>query len=195
MESRQSRKQGKAVPWVSLLAALLPAWRSVAAVLLVVLVLVPYASGAFLFAGRGGPNCGMQCCKGSKVCFCRRPDKHGRQGGPGWSASSKCPEGCAQLPAVSRTAAPSLVALRVGVSPIFHVSPVPFPAVPPRISSETRSALFERPPPTLQVLYRVMLRFCEKPLPYGRGSIRSRAKRAPRQQAVSRWDRISRLET
>jgi hypothetical protein len=121
-------------------------WKAVARLLLV-LLLVPYGSGAFLLAGREGPGCGMPCCKGSKVCSCRRSDKHGRRDGPGWIAASKCPEGCGQLPAVSRAAAASLVAAWVRVSPVVSVSHVRIAALSPRVSSETRFALFERPPP------------------------------------------------
>jgi hypothetical protein len=119
-------------------------WEAVARLLLV-LLLVPYGSGAFLLAGREGPGCGMSCCKGSKVCSCRRSAKHGQ----GWIAASKCPEGCGQLPAVSRAAAASLVAAWVRVSPVVTVSHVRIAALSPRASSETRFALFERPPPTV----------------------------------------------
>lgn len=148
LENRQRRNRWKDLPWASLLAKLLPGWRSAAAGLLLIPLLVPYASGAFVLAGREGPSCGMACCKGSKVCSCRRLDRRGHHAGPGWDSSSKCPEGCGQLPAVSGAAA-SIVVASVGVSPVLHVSRVRTLDVSPRLSSESGFVLFERPPPTL----------------------------------------------
>src|ERR1039458_2717473 len=60
-------------------------WEAVARLLLV-LLLVPYGSGAFLLAGREGPGCGMSCCKGSKVCSCRRSRSEERRAGKEWRA-------------------------------------------------------------------------------------------------------------
>jgi hypothetical protein len=142
-----SRNRRKSLPWASLLAEIFPARRSAAVGVLLALLLVPYASGWFLLAEREAPSCGMACCKGSKVCSCRRPARNIRQNGPGWTASSKCPEGCGQLPAVSGSAGPSLVAAWVGVGPVLPASPMRIAAAPPRESFEARFALFERPPP------------------------------------------------
>ena len=113
----------------------------------IVLLLFPYASGSFLLAERAGPGCGMPCCKGSKVCSCRRLAGNTRQDGPGWVSSSKCPEACGQLPAAFRSAGKSLVAAGVGVVPLLPAHPMRIAAAPTRGYSETRYALFERPPP------------------------------------------------
>lgn len=142
--NRQRRKGG---PRASFLAALLSTWRSAAAELLVLLLLIPYGSGLLLLAGNGTSSCGMRCCKRSKACSCRRSDKTAYPDGPGWIASSKCPGGCGQLPAVSASAAASLVVSRVEVSPIIPLSRVRPQAAPRRGFSETGFASCARPPP------------------------------------------------
>jgi len=144
LKVRRWRQRAKGVPWASFLATLLPAWRSAAAALLLLVFLIPYGYGLAGLAEGQRPACGLPCCKGSKVC-CRRSDVH--QDGPGFVASSKCPGGCEQFPASSGRLSASLIASRVEVTPVVPVSRLRIPAGSPRGSSETGFALFERPPP------------------------------------------------
>jgi hypothetical protein len=139
----------KGLRWLSLCALLLPKWRSAASVLGLLLLLLPYGSGFLLLAASQGPSCGMQCCKRSKVCCCGKSDKHARHDGPSWVGSSKCPGGCGQLPAVPGTAAASLAAARIEVSPVLPLSHVRISPSSPRDSSGAAFALFERPPPSV----------------------------------------------
>jgi hypothetical protein len=147
LEGQHWRQRAKDLKWASFLATLLPAWRSAAAALLLLVFLIPYGFGLAALAEREKPACGMQCCKGSKASCCRRSSKNANQAGPGWIASSKCPCGCEQLPAASGTLSASLVASRIEVTPIGPVSRLRISAGSPRGSSEAGFALFERPPP------------------------------------------------
>lgn len=149
LKRRQWRRRGKGVPWASFLATLLSIWRSAAAGLLLLFLLIPYGAGLLLLAGNERSSCGMPCCNRSKVRCCRKSNKNAHRDGPGWIASSKCPGGCGQLPAVSESAAASLVTARVEVRPIVPVSHVRIQAASPRGSSEIGFALAERPPPSI----------------------------------------------
>ena len=143
------RQRGTGVPGASLLAALLPVWRSAVADLLLLFLLIPYGAALLPLAETGSSGCGMPRCMRSKVCCCRRSDRNARRRGPGWTASSRCPGGCGQLPAVPATGVASLAAARVEIRPIIPVSHVRIQAVSPRRSPETGFALFERPPPSI----------------------------------------------
>ena len=149
LEGRELRRHEKGLRWASFLATLLPGWRSAASGLVLLLLLIPYGFGFLLLAASQGPSCGMQCCKRSKVCCCGKSDKHPRQDGPSRVGSSKCPGGCGQLPAVPGTAAASLAAVRIEVSPVLPWSHVRISTVSPRESSGTAFALFARPPPNV----------------------------------------------
>ena len=143
------QQRGKGVSRVSSLATPLSTWRSAPAGLLVLLLLIPYVSGLLLLARSEMSSCGMQCCKRPKACCCRRSDKTAYRDGPGWIASSQCPGGCEQLPAVSPTAAASLVAARVELSPIIPLSRVRPQAAPRHGFFETGFASCARPPPAI----------------------------------------------
>ena len=143
------RQQSKGVPRASFPIMLLPTWRSAAAVLLTLLLLIPCVSGLLLLAGSETSSCGMQCCKRSKVCPCRRSDNNAHRTGRGWTASSKCPGGCGQLPAMPRTTVANLAVARIAIRPIVPVSHLRIQAASLRGSSETGFVLFERPPPSI----------------------------------------------
>jgi len=149
LQGRQWRRWRKGVTCASFFGALSSTWRSAAAGLLLLLLLISYGAGLLPLAGSARSSCGMQCCKRPKVCHCRRVDKIPHPGGPGWTVSSKCPGGCGQVATVSATAAASLVVARVAVRPIVPVSRLRIQALPPRGSSGVGFALFERPPPSI----------------------------------------------
>jgi hypothetical protein len=144
---RWQRKKG--LRWATFLATLLPGWRSGASGLVLLLLLIPYGFGFLLLAASPGPSCGMQCCKRSKACCCGKSDRHARHDGPSWVGSSNCPGGCGQLPAVPGTAAASLAAARIEVSPVLSLSNLRVSPVSPRDPSDTAFALFQRPPPNV----------------------------------------------
>jgi len=147
LAGQHRRQRGKALRQRSSLATLLSAWRSATMGLLLLLLLAPYGSALLLLTGPESSSCGMQCCKRSKVCCCRKASKNARQGGPGWTSTAKCPGGCGQLPNVSGTAVAGLVATGIKGSPVLPVSHIRSSRVSPRDSSGTAFALFERPPP------------------------------------------------
>ena len=149
MEGHHWWKLRKDLPWSFCLTTLLPAWRSAAAALLLLIFLIPYGSGLAALAEREKPACGMECCKGSQASCSRRSGKNAHQDGPGWIASSTCPCGCEQLPAASGTLSASLLAPRIEVTPAGPVSHLRISAGSPRGYSDAGLALFERPPPSV----------------------------------------------
>jgi hypothetical protein len=149
LQGRQWRRWRKGVTCASFFDALSSVWRSAAAGLLLLLLLIPYDAGLLPLGGSARSSCGMQCCSRSKVCHCRRVDRISHPDGPGWTASSKCPGGCGQVATVSAPAAASLAAARTAVRPIVPVSSLRIQALPPRGSAEIGFALFERPPPSI----------------------------------------------
>ncbi len=142
-------------PWrkgdtcASFLGALSSGWRSAAAGLLLLILLIPYGSGLLLLTRCATSSCGMPCCTRSKVCCCRRSDRKLHRAGPSWIASSSCPGGCGQVATMPATAAAGLAVARTAVRPMVPVSRLRIQAVSLRGSAETGFALFERPPPSI----------------------------------------------
>ena len=115
--------------------------------LLLLLLLAPYSSGLFLLAQSDQPDCGMQCCKRSKVCCCRKANRQSGARGPGWAASSSCPSGCGQVTAIFSNAAASLQADRVEVEPAVFESRLGLERECTAHTAGHHFAQFERPPP------------------------------------------------
>jgi len=125
----------------------LPSRHAASALLLVLFLLTPYGPSFLVLFGGDGSSCGMQCCKQSKGCCCRKSGHDLHRGGAAWASASTCPGGCRQAPAIQGTAAASLSATRFETVPVVDVSPaLPLPE-PVRRSSDVAFALFERPPP------------------------------------------------
>lgn len=128
-------------------STLLPPFRSAVTALLALLLLAPAGFGLLLPASAPQPDCGMQCCKRTKVCCCRKSGSLARQNRPGWAAAPVCATRCRQLPALPGAIAASLAPQQAETK----LAECPLPAGTsygraPR-SSETDFALFERPPP------------------------------------------------
>ena len=120
----------------------------VAALLLTLFLLVPYAEPAVLLLGQDSSCCGMRSCKGSKVCQCRRSQRRSSQSGPAWTNSSECPCGCGELPAVQ-----GVSGVVPGVGPFEPVITPVISRFPASSSATFRSyrtdfPLFGRPPPS-----------------------------------------------
>jgi len=124
-----------------------PSGRSATTLLLVLFLLAPYGSSFFLLLGRDNSTCGMQCCKRSKVCCCRKSGHNAHEDGPAWASSSKCPGGCGQVPAVQGATAASLSAARFQTVPVVITLLVRRASDPMVLTSDVVFALFERPPP------------------------------------------------
>lgn len=117
--------------------------RRASSLLLILLLLVPFAPSLTALSARTTSDCGMQCCKRTKVCCCR---KIARERQPSFRAPSACSSGCGQLPAIHGSAA-SLGRTRPATIPV--VTAAQFRPVPALIHRTTDPlfALFERPPP------------------------------------------------
>lgn len=116
---------------------------------LVFLLLAPMGFGLLLQARGEQSDCGMECCKRTKVCCCRKADRIARKSRPGWVASAACSTGCRQLPALAGGMAAGLAAGRIEVRLLETTVAVRvLRSLAPR-ALETDFALFERPPPAV----------------------------------------------
>jgi hypothetical protein len=121
--------------------------RASSVALLLLLLLAPYSSGLLLLAQGEQADCGMQCCKRSKVCCCRKAGHQDKGSGPGWAAASSCPSGCGLATAVFPRTLANRSEHRVGVYPVVSDSPLGRERDWTPRTSEHDFALFERPPP------------------------------------------------
>jgi len=123
-----------------------PSRRAAFSLLLILLLLIPFAPSLTALSARtSSDDCGMQCCKRTKVCCCR---KIARERQPAFRAPSACSSGCGQLPAVHGPAA-GLGRARPAIAPL--ITAACFHPVPPPIhrSVQPLFPLFERPPPSV----------------------------------------------
>ena len=146
---KRQRRRRWYVAWACAPAMHRPGWRAGAASFVLLLLLVPYISGLILFAGRETTSCGMQCCKRSKLCCCRKSGASAHHDGPSWIASSNCPPGCRQSIAGPGTAVAGLVSSRIEFSPAIPGLRVRMSCVSAWGSSDIAYALFGRPPPRI----------------------------------------------
>ena len=122
-------------------------WRTVPTLLVVLCLTAPYGSTLSLLLAGSESSCGSQCCKRSKACCCRKSGRNVHQDGPAWAPSSKCPNGCGQLPAAQNKLAASHRRARIDVAPVVFVSQTLRPTNPAASASDVPFPLFERPPP------------------------------------------------
>lgn len=125
----------------------LPSGRAASTLLLVLFLLAPYGASLSILLERDASNCGTPCCKGTKACCCRKSTHKAHQDGPAWSSSSKCPDGCGQLPATQGSFVASLATTRFEAAQVAASSQARWTADPGARSSDVAFALFERPPP------------------------------------------------
>jgi hypothetical protein len=149
LDGESGRQRAINLSATTLWRTVLAARRVVAAGFLLLLLVIPYSSGLIVLAERENPTCGMQCCKRSGSCCCRKSAGIAHSDGPGWSASSRCAEGCRQLPVLPRVATASLVSSRIEVDPVAPLLRVSMPPASSCGSADTGFALFERPPPAI----------------------------------------------
>jgi len=124
-----------------------PSPRTSRVTLLLLLLLVPYSSGLVLLAQPEQTDCGMQCCKRSKVCCCRKAGHQDKGSSPGWAAASSCPSGCGLATATFPRTLANRSEHRVGVHPVVSDSPLGSERDWTPHTTEQDFALFERPPP------------------------------------------------
>lgn len=115
--------------------------------LLLLLLLAPYSSGLLLLAQPEAPDCGMQCCKRSKVCCCRKAGLKDKGSNPGWAAASSCPSGCGLMTAVFPRTLASRSEHRLEIHPVLRETLLDRERDWTPRTSEQDFALFERPPP------------------------------------------------
>ena len=146
---KRQRRRRWYFTWACAPAMPRPGGSAGAASCVLLLLLIPYFSGLMQLAGRETTSCGMQCCKRSKVCCCRKSAANAHHDGPSWIASSDCPSGCRQSLAGPRAAVVGLVSPRIEFSPIIPGLRLRMSRVSARGSSDIAFALFGRPPPTI----------------------------------------------
>jgi hypothetical protein len=150
LEGHRWAQLGEKAAWCTRVRSIFPSRRAASTLLIVLLLLAPYGSSLFLLLGRDSSSCGMQCCKGTKACCCRKSSHKAHEDGATWASSSKCPDGCGQAPAIQ-----GMGTVVVETAPFYLAPPAAFnrrslPSDLAFTSAPIEFALFARPPPSLQ---------------------------------------------
>lgn len=116
---------------------------------LILTLLTPFLHGLVLPPQAGGAACRMSCCKKKAQASCHKSEPGDSQTDLRWTASPKCPKGCAQRIGLPGSVHGTLAAGQLEAGPVAQKSLLSRRPNPARGQTGTERALFERPPPSL----------------------------------------------
>ncbi len=122
------------------------AWRSTGLALALLFCFGPFSAALIQLSGSEDRDCGMECCRRSKVCCCRK-GKGVHENKPGWFDQPSCAGRCGHPPALPVLSAPAFTQERASFNPVQETLRLSPRMEVRRVEAKPSFALFGRPPP------------------------------------------------